>query len=203
MYSYIFQTHKVSVILFLLIYLVKTIMLLTNKKDGLARFTKIVKVPEMIISTLFLVTGIYMLTQIPEIKPMLIVKIVIVLASIPVAVIAYKKANKALAILSLLMIISAYGLAEMSKKRPAASKTEDTTVLMTAEQVYKTNCALCHGDDGKLGLTGATDLSASQLDETGITMIIREGKGAMAPFKSVLSEDEIKAVTQHVKSLQK
>jgi hypothetical protein len=58
----------------------------------------------MIVSTAFLGTGIYMLFNIPEIKPLLVIKIGIVFASIPIAIIAYKKNNKALAVLSLVMI---------------------------------------------------------------------------------------------------
>ena len=91
MYKTIFYSHLVSVILFLLIYFIKTVLLLANKNEGLAKFTKTVKVPEMIISTLFLLTGIYMLTQIPEIKTLMIIKIIVVLAAIPLAIIGFKK----------------------------------------------------------------------------------------------------------------
>ena len=63
------HTHLLTVVLFLLIYLIKTFLLLTNKNEKLASFTKAVKVPEMIISALFLGTGIYLLTYIRENSP--------------------------------------------------------------------------------------------------------------------------------------
>lgn len=88
------HTHILSVILFLAIYLIKTVLLLMNKNEALAKFTKVVKVPEMIISTLFLATGVYMLTQVPEIKSLLIIKIVAVVASIPLAIIGFKNKTK-------------------------------------------------------------------------------------------------------------
>ncbi len=113
----IFKTHLVSVILFLLIYVIKTVLLLGNSKENLARFTKVLKVPEMIISVLFLGTGIYMITKVPVISTLLIIKLVCVAAAIPVAIIGFKKGNKVLAVFSLLLIISAYGLAEMHKTR--------------------------------------------------------------------------------------
>ena len=116
------HTHLLVVILFLLIYLIKTTLLLMNKQETLMKFSKMVKVPEMIVSTLFLVTGIYMLTQVPEIKSLLIIKIAAVFLSIPLAVIGFKKQNKILAVASLLLIVGAYGLAEMSKKQKLTNK---------------------------------------------------------------------------------
>jgi mono/diheme cytochrome c family protein len=208
MYKGIFYTHLITVNLFLLIYLVKTILLLANKEESLARFTKRVKVPEMIISTLFLVSGIYMLTQIPEIKSMMIIKIVLVMASIPVAVIGFKKKNKMLAVLSLVMIIAAYGLAEMSKKQK--SKTEGPIEQavpvagpVSGHDIFIDNCARCHGEDGKLGLMGSRDLSASELDLTTKTEIVRKGKGAMAGFEGMLTEEQIQAVSAYTESLKK
>ena len=197
------HTHLLSVILFLLIYLVKTALLLANKEDGLAKFTKAVKIPEMIISTLFLVTGVYMLTQIPEIKSLMIIKIIVVLASIPLAVIGFKKKNKALASISLLMIVAAYGLAEMSKKQKSKSMENITETTINGQELYSVSCARCHGDDGKLGLLGAPDLSASAMDLAARIEIIKNGKGAMTPFAGALTEEQIKAVAEYSEGLKK
>ena len=93
MYKAIFYTHLVSVNLFLLIYLVKTILLVANKNEALAKFNKINKVPEMIISTLFLVSGIYLLTQIGTTK-FLIIKIAIVFVIIYLWVVQMLKDEK-------------------------------------------------------------------------------------------------------------
>src|ERR1700739_3126655 len=109
------KTHFVVVTIFFLIYLIKTILLLANKKENLQSFTKKIKVIEMIVSVLFLGTGFYLMTQIPEIKISLIIKISMVFMSIPLAVIGFKKGNKGLAVLSFLLILGAFGIAEMSK----------------------------------------------------------------------------------------
>jgi uncharacterized membrane protein SirB2 len=209
MYKGIFYTHLISVILFLLIYVVKTILMLMNNEAGLSKFTKSVKVPEMIVSTLFLLTGIYMLIQIPEVKSLLIIKIIVVFASIPVAVIGFKKRNKALAVLSLVMIIAAYGLAEMSKKQKSASVPDESNVIALpstpadGHDIFMANCTSCHGENGKLGLTDAADLSASTLDLNTRVEIIKNGKGTMNGFGSILSDAQIKAVAEYTETLKK
>lgn len=195
------HTHLLSVVLFLLIYLIKTGLLLADKNESLEKFTKMVKVPEMIISTLFLATGIYMLTQIPEIKSLLIIKIVIVFASIPIAVIGFRKKKKALALLSLIMIVSAYGLAEMSKKQKSKAMETVSTTEIDGKNLFEISCTPCHGTDGKLGKLGASDLSISALDEASINSIITNGRGAMSPFEGALTAEQIEAVSKYVETL--
>lgn len=210
MFKALFYTHLVSVNLFLLIYLIKTILLVANKNEGLTKFTKATKVPEMIISTLFLLSGIYLLTQVGTTK-MLIIKIVVVLASIPVAIIGFKKSNKVLAVLSLLMIIGAYGMAEMNKKMiakqdvdPAVANTDDASydAVKHGASVYTAYCQSCHGQGGTNG-AGGLDLTLTQTDHTTKLERIKNGQGSMPGFKDVLNEKEIEAVTAYVESLKK
>lgn len=203
MFSTIYNTHKIVVTLFLLIYLIKTFLLLFDKKDQLAKFTKTVKVPEMIVSFLFLATGIYMLTQIPSINTLMIVKIIVVLVSIPLAVIGFKKSNKTLAGLSLALIIGAYGIAEMSKAKKAKA---DVSVAATADgkELYSAYCTKCHGDAGNANIMGATDLSISQLDDNELLLMIQKGKGTMPAFESQgLSSEQFSAIANYVKTLRK
>ena len=178
MYKGLLHTHYLVVTLFLLIYVVKTILLLSDKNDLLARFSKFIRVPEMIVSVLFLGTGIYLMTQMPSIPGMIWVKLALVFASIPLAIIGFKKSNKILAALSLVMITASFGLAEISHKKKM--KADNTGIATTdGKALYENNCASCHGPDGRLGLAGAKDLSATQLDEAGITAIILQGRGLM------------------------
>lgn len=195
MYKAFLHTHWLAVTLFFLIYVIKTVLLLSNKQDLLQKFTKITKVPEMIVSTLFLVTGVYMLTQLPEIKTIMIIKIALVLTSIPVAIIGFKKGNKILAALSLLMITASYGLAEMSRKHKVV--VEQNGVAATdGKSLYEANCKLCHGDDGKMGAMGAADLSKTAMDVTTIKQTILNGKGNMAKIE--MSEEQAAAISSYV-----
>jgi cytochrome c553 len=203
----ILTIHKISVIVFLLIYLIKTILLVANQNEKLEGFKKMTKVLEMVVSALFFVSGVWMLIEGGSIKMFQIIKIVIVLASIPVAVIAYKKSNKVLAVLSLFMIIMAYGLAEMSKKQKALGNDESglssSDKAEMGKAVYQTYCDKCHGEDGKKGFMGALDLSASILKTAEISEIIKEGKNTMTPYKDQLTTEQIEAVTNYVETLKK
>lgn len=201
MYKAVYYTHLASVILFLVIYLVKTVLLLANSTEKLSRITKAVKVPEMIISFLFLGTGVYMLTQLPEINKFMIIKLVCVFVSIPLAIIGFKKSNKILASIAFLLIVAAYGLAEMSKKRSAVPGNENAS--MDGKTIYTANCVKCHGDDGKAGIMGAADLSETTLDKVAIHSIIKDGKGQMAGFSGTLTDAQIDAVIAYVNSLKK
>lgn len=210
MYKAIFYTHLISVNLFLLIYLVKTIMLLANKKEGLAKFTKTVKVPEMIISTLFLASGIYLLMQ-SGTTTLLIIKISMVLLSIPIAIIGFKKLNKMMAVLSLLLIIGAYGLAEMNKKI-IDKQTVDTSISNVndvnydikkhGESVYTAYCQSCHGAGGTSGSSGA-DLTISKMNQDAKLERVKNGSNLMAGFKDVLNQQEINAVVAYIETLKK
>lgn len=213
MYTGFLHTHKLVVVLFLLIYLLKTILLLTNKKETLASFTKKVKVPEMIISVLFLATGGYMLSQLPEIKPLIWVKLGAVFASIPLAVIGFKKQNKVLAVLAILLIVTAYGLAEMSKRRVEKvdvattivtdASSSDYNALAHGKALFNANCVICHGENGDMQKVGAKNLQTSELGDSEVKSIILNGKNSMPPYKKILDETEVDALVQYVKSFRK
>ncbi len=67
------------------------------------------------------------------------------------------------------------------------------------EAVFKKNCKLCHGIDGKQMLNGAKDLNLSTMTLEERVNIITNGKKVMIPFKDVLTAKEIKAVAQYTK----
>lgn len=205
MYTGMMHTHKLAVILFLLLYLIKTLLLVLGKTDTLARVTKATRVAEMIISTLFLATGIYLAINTGNKGMWLWMKLVAVAVAIPLAIIGFKRANKNLALLSLILIVFSYGISEtksltMSKDKDAGT-TVDNSDIATGEIIYKNKCVLCHGDDGKLGLSGSKDLTASTLSRDEKINIITNGKNAMQPYNEMLTANQIIAVTNYVETL--
>ncbi len=196
--------HIASVITFLIIYLIKTSLLLLGKNEQFAGFTKIFRIPEMIISVLFLVTGIWLMTQIPVINTLLIVKIIVVLASIPIAIIGFKKSNKALASLAMIMIIAAYGLAEVSHKK-MLEPVKELSNKNDGKEIFTNYCSKCHGQNGEAMLNGSANFSMSTIDDQAIVRMIKEGStmGNMPAFGSQLSDEQIQAVGHYIKTFRK
>lgn len=190
------HSHYLFVVLFTLIYLVKTILLLSDKDDLLEKFKKKTRIIEMIVSFGFLATGIYLMIQLPSIPMLLIVKIVIVLLSIPLAVIGYKKKNKILATLSFFLIVVAFGLGHKTKDAKAGVKI----AAVNGKEIFEDKCTLCHGSNGKLGMSGAKDLSVTQLSHAGIVETVTNGKNTMAAYKDVLSPEQINAVASYIET---
>jgi len=190
------HSHTLFVVLFTLIYLVKTILLLSDRDELLEKFKKKTRIVEMIVSFGFLATGIYLLIQLPVISPLVLIKISLVFLSIPLAVIGYKKKNKVLATLSFFLIIVSFSLAYKAKSSKAGNKI----IVVNGKEIFNEKCSLCHGVDGKLGMSGAKDLSITALDHASIVDIITHGKNAMAPYKDALSSEQIEAVTSYIET---
>ncbi|MBD0401088.1 cytochrome c [Flammeovirga sp. EKP202] len=203
-------THRIIVSLFLLIYLVKAVLMFLGK-DKFEKFAKAVKVPEMIISFLFLATGGYLLYVIPLYTKALTIKFALVVASIPLAVIATKKFNKILMVLSLFCLVMAYGMAEMHRASAKKQLTGGTTTIQTADgnvlsgkDLFTKKCSQCHGIDGDAQRSNAPKLSESKLNDAEIEHLVRNGKGIMFSFSEKdISNEELKAITKYAKSLRK
>lgn len=86
---------------------------------------------------------------------------------------------------------------------PMQDETEPLPRVV-GQQIYLQHCAVCHGEDGKLGVSGAKDLSVSTLKDAEIVAIIENGRKGMPPMKELIGTVENMAATvEHVKSLRK
>ena len=64
--------------------------------------------------------------------------------------------------------------------------------------MYEAKCGTCQGADGKLGLSGAMDISTTTLSKDSIQRIITNGRGMMP--KTDLSQEQAAAVAEYVLS---
>jgi mono/diheme cytochrome c family protein len=74
-----------------------------------------------------------------------------------------------------------------------------------SKEVFASNCALCHGEDGKgqskMGKKlGLKDLAATKMSAGEIEALVSNGKGKMTAFAKTLSAEEIKGVAAFVKA---
>ena len=77
-----------------------------------------------------------------------------------------------------------------------AGSSNQSEVSIDGEKIWKQNCVLCHGNNGKLGINGAKDLTVSETSLEDRIVQISEGKNLMTGFKTLLSPDEIEAVAK-------
>jgi uncharacterized membrane protein SirB2 len=227
----ILHLHITVVIIFLLTFIFKTCLLLMNNLALLEKVRAKTKILEMVIGSLILLTGVYLLFITRNGQLYMIVKIILVLAAIPLGIIGLKKNSKIMAILSSVIFIYVYGVAETRslyfnigrtpsdpiKEMPDTSKdtgieegveTEilnlnEETSLDNAKSIYNSQCVQCHGPQGNLGVGGAKDLSISTLTDAEKEAIITNGKGLMAPFKYSLTEQEINQMVKYVNTFKK
>ncbi|HSZ71809.1 MAG TPA: SirB2 family protein [Cytophagaceae bacterium] len=217
--------HITVVVLFMIFFGYKLILLLTNKKEKLAAFRQKTKIVDMILGSLILITGGYLLYALHTVAPYLIGKLILTLVAIPLGIISMKKENKLLGVLTMVIFVYNFGVAEtnsltLQKEKiviqptvtmdtAASTATPDNTILeqnnevalQNGKAIYVQVCSACHGQDGKLGVSGAKDLSQSKLTHTETVLMIAKGKGLMQSYEGMLSEQEIEAVATYIEGL--
>lgn len=89
----------------------------------------------------------------------------------------------------------------------AALMMAGTMAFAAGADDYKAKCVMCHGADGTGAMAkkmGSKDLNSPEvkaMSEADIAKVITDGKGKMTGFKGKLSDDQIKAVADYVKTL--
>ena len=135
---------------------------------------------------------------------LMIIKLLCVFASIPIAIIGFKRSNKVMALSAVVLIFAAYGLAEMSIKQKGGGKVDTSSAgsdpLVVGKTVYMNSCINCHGADGKLGGSGAKDLSVTMLSPEAEKEIIRNGKNSM-PANKDLTAEQVDDVIKYISTL--
>jgi len=102
--------HIASAVLFIIDYIVKSMLLVFDKNTALDKYKAYTKVISMIISTIFLVTGIYLITQIgmKNIGGWFHLKLTLTIIGLVLGIIGFKKKNKAMVLISTFLFIYIY-----------------------------------------------------------------------------------------------
>lgn len=100
----------------------------------------------------------------------------------------------------LIGIVLFFGL--LSCSEPTEKLKEETTKHVSGVKFYEQRCTVCHGNDGKLGVSEAKDLSKSTITEKQIKNYINRGQGSMPPFEHAIESDStLTELVEYVKSL--
>ena len=67
--------------------------------------------------------------------------------------------------------------------------------------VYTQTCLMCHDPLGDKGLAGAKNLIISTMSYSSTTAIVRDGKGAMIAYCTMLYEVELENIVVYIKTL--
>lgn len=209
------HSHTLVAMLYLLQLLIRVVLMAMSNKETVAKYTKAMRIPQILLSVLFLGTGIYLMVRqgqsVDGIQPYVWVKFALVLASIPLGVIGSKRSSVALTGFALLVLLSVLALAYAKPEflRSTAGKSTDVAKagidmekVKAGQPLYEKYCVLCHGSDGAAGLQGAKNLSVSVLSDADILSIIKNGKGVMPPNPD-LTDAEVEQVKEYVKYIRK
>jgi len=91
-----------------------------------------------------------------------------------------------------------------SDSAEALNSSAEKDERISGSSLFLQHCAVCHGENGKLGASGAKDLTLSILDSNQVIQMIKKGKNAMPPMKELLvTEENVALVTAHVLKLRK
>lgn len=224
--------HRVIVTLFLFFFLFKTILLITKKTDLLDRVRAKTKIVDMVLGVLVLATGVYMMMLTKNHSMWINIKVLIVLAVIPLGIVAMKKSNVVMAVVVNVLLIAAYGIGESrpwnkTQREQTEESTADSTAVDTsmtiqptevsedilkqnqvaistnAGEIYRKFCVNCHGEAGNMAKFNAADLTTSTMGMQERIAIITNGKGLMAPYKDDLSAEEIEALAVYLTTLRR
>lgn len=85
---------------------------------------------------------------------------------------------------------------------PATGKTAELPAS-AGKTLFEENCKACHGSDGKSGIMGASDLSASTINHDAVVSVIKYGRNGMAPYGTNFTAAQIEALAKYAESLRK
>lgn len=181
---------------------------MAGDEQRIKRISKMLSVPHMVLATLFLITGIYLVFRSPSGTEMFVwVKVGLVIAAIPLGIIGMKNRNAGIGGLAFILLCLAMIIAftkpqflRSVSKSSKASLLPATPVEAGRDLFFSLNCILCHGKSGDAGFQGSKNLKATALDDKEIEERIRKGKGVMPPNPS-LTDPEMKNLLAFIRSL--
>ncbi|MCS6895262.1 MAG: c-type cytochrome [Bacteroidia bacterium] len=163
----------------------------------------------MVLDTLLVLTGVYLLLKAPEaFSPPYLLKYILTLAAVGLAIAGSRRNNKRLSIAAFFLLTYAYGLSLQRDffLKSEAQKVEKLAVqapsVAEGQKLYSVLCSRCHGSDGQAKYRKSPSLHPIQNPDTNYwAAVIRNGKGMM-PAHTYLSDNQISSLIAYLRSWQ-
>lgn len=220
--------HHVVILAFLVFYAYKVLLLLTGQTTMLDSLRARLPWLDAVLGTGVLLSGGYLALGYAGAWPWwLVMKIILVLGLLPLSLVALRRKNRLLGLLTLLVFGYVYGVGytrSLTLQRtpygePPTSPTdprhgrmlsglkstpvEDTvqTGGLIGKMLYRENCIRCHGLNGDKCLYGARNLQQSTLSLEARMALISHGRGKMPAFSPRLNDQQLQAVARFSQTL--
>lgn len=69
--------------------------------------------------------------------------------------------------------------------------------MLDGKKLFKLNCSVCHGIDGRLQANGSKDLTLSTLTRAERIVVVSKGRGVMTAFEKILTKEEIEKLVDY------
>lgn len=93
---------------------------------------------------------------------------------------------------------------QLAKADEIISSVSDSDIeKVDVNKLFRMHCALCHGFKGNMKINGAKDLTISDIPLNESVAQVYFGKGLMTPYKDILKETEIVALSKYIETLRK
>lgn len=205
----ILHTHHLIVVLYMIQLLVKVVIVISGNTNALTSIQAKTKVLHIVLATLMLVTGIFLMIKAPAAySTSFIIKYAAVLAAIGLGVVGVKKMNKVMAVGSLVCMIYVYALATTKSHLLQPEETKVKNALLQAgtdskvrgQVIYEQLCLRCHGADAKANYRKALTLANCNKGDDFIKAMVANGAGKMPAF-AFLNEDEKNDLVVYINSM--
>ena len=218
--------HHLVVVAFWLLYGYKVGLLVGGRTDLLAHLRARAPWLDGVLGAGVLVTGGYLALVYAGAWPWwLVVKIGLVVALLPLALVALRQQRKGLAVATLLAFGYVYGVGYtrsltlvptpgarttpadprpgrvLTAPLPPLAPDSTQTGGLIGEMTYRQNCIRCHGRNGDMCLYGARNLQQSTLSLDARLALITGGRGKMPAFYPRLTPEQIGAVARYSQTL--
>lgn len=185
------------------------LLLLVGLPLAMSHWAKRVGKIHMVLDSLLLLTGVYLLFKAPAaFSTPYVVKYLLVLGAIGLAIMGNRRQSKWLSLGAFILLAYAYGL---SLQRDFLLRSEEdrirhfaTTSVSVEEgqKLYEALCTRCHGPTGQARYQKSPSLHPIQNPDTNYwAAVIRNGKGVM-PAHSYLTDTQVASLIAFLKTWQ-